>query len=298
MLSLFRLYEIYGDRKEDNPMKIYCNGDSHTSGRELSSIGIPGFPGFKSNIMKINKDWNLKEKEYLAKVHGSFAAAIEFEKTLAWPSVLRKSDPNIHLINASKPGASNEGILMRTASDLLDAKIKNIQFDLVFIQLTSIFRIFQFDTEGARDNFNDYVLSDLSVYPAGRKKDIAELISEVYSLEDYALKNLYTIFFIKKVVKDLTNRDPIFVGSFKFWIDEIYDAIQKNSKLNKMETINNLITETGILDIVDYMNYESFNDLKTSELKLMPGNHFLQEEHNKFGEHIYKKYILNNSTIV
>ena len=141
---------------------VYTNGDSFTAGTELADSVLPGAPPLKLDRTRVCRFNNLTDEEKKW-AHNRHAAGIKFygsienfenaEKSLAWPAELSKINSNIQIQNGAQPGASMIGIAHRTMSDLMLSKTAGINFDFVFIQLTSPSRIEVYDAKYSHNKF-------------------------------------------------------------------------------------------------------------------------------------------------
>jgi len=276
-------------------MNIYVNGDSFTSGYELADSVLPGAPPLKlgrEHICRFN-DLTDKEKKWAhdryptgIKFYGSIENFENAEKSLAWPAELSRINSKIQVQNGAKFGSSMTGIAHRTLSDLTLSITAGINFDLVFIQLTSPSRIEIYDATQSHNKFiYDRPLSWVESFDTESKRNLGNSYIGQYTTIDFAIKFLYNLCTLKYAIKGLTGVSPIFLSATSYFTDDVVAPI-----INIKDSIlQNLLKESGILDIPTKCCMSTVHNL--NDFAFTSGGHFEHRSHQAYARVIYDTYI-------
>ena len=276
-------------------INVYTNGDSFTAGTELADGVLPGAPPLKLNRTHACRFNNLTDEEKKWS-QNRYAAGIRFYRTienfenaetsLAWPAELSKINSKIQVQNGAKSGASMIGIAHRTMSDLMLSKTAGINFDFVFIQLTSPARIEIYDATKLHNKFiYDRPLSWVELFDTESKRNLGNSYIKQYTPIDFAVKFLYNLCTLKYAIKGLTGVSPIFLSATSYFTDDVVIPI-----LNiKNSILQNLLKESGILDIPTECCMSTIHDLNL--FSFTSGGHFEQRSHQAYARVIYDMYI-------
>ena len=274
-------------------MNIYVNGDSYTSGTELTDCILPGFPGYSTTgspivkeVSKETKTWCAHKYPVAIKYFGSIENYYRIEKNLAWPAELGKLDPSLFVSNGSKNGASMTGIAHRTVADLLMNKAQGIAFDRVFIQLTGCNRFEIYDINIPQQKFIvDKQVGWIDTLPEKTQRELGKSYVAQYKDADYAVKFLYNLCTLKQAVKGLTGQEPIILSSLFFFTNNVITPLKDNTD----PLIQTLLKESGILDIADEDCMMTVH--KDNNFLYLPVSHFEHRTHQAYAKIIYNKYI-------
>jgi hypothetical protein len=276
-------------------MNIYVNGDSFAAGCELADGVLLGAPPLKSgreHLCRFN-DLTDKEKQWARdrypagiKFYGSIENFENTEKSLAWPAELSKIDSTIQVQNGSKCGASMVGIAHRTISDLMLNNAAGINFDFIFIQLTSSWRIEIYDAERSYNKFiHDNPLSWVNLFETESKRNLGNSYIKQYTNIDLAIKFLYNLCTLKYAVKGLTGVSPIFFSATSYFTDDVLDPVIDMQD----PIIKNLLRESGILNIPKECCMSNIQEL--NNFAFTSGGHYERRTHQEYARVIYDRYI-------
>jgi hypothetical protein len=274
-------------------MNIYVNGDSYTAGYELADDILPGYPGLTAESNIFVKDFTADQKKWagakwnsVVDIFGSINNYYSANKQHAWPAEISRLDPTIKIINGARNGASMVGIANRTVADILEAKENNIEYNHVFIQLTSTFRFEIYDKNTSEQDFIlDSALSWASTLPANNQRKLAESYIAQYKDIDYCIKFLYTLVTLKYAVKGLTGKYPIILIAISLFTDQVLKPLENETN----PRLQALLKDSGILDIPseEYMEYIHTEN----KFLYTPLSHFEKRTHQLYAQQIYRKYL-------
>jgi hypothetical protein len=267
-------------------MNIYVNGDSFPAGFELADTVLPSFPGLQTKMFTNNphfKKWEMERKAEGSRYYGNLELLEKAGKDLAWPAELTKIDSNITIYNGAKAGASIAGISNRTINDLVSYKNNNIKFDYVFIQLTTTDRYEFYDTNVRNLGcIQDGGATNISNLTLDKQRQYASLFFQVHSDMDLAVKYLYTVSTLKYAIKGLTDIEPIFLISSKFFISQVKRLLEK-------VYLKNLIDDSKLLEMILEESMEHVQIL--NNYLYLPLGHYEQRTHQAYARLIYDRYI-------
>jgi hypothetical protein len=276
-------------------INVYINGDSFTAGTDLADSVLPGAPPLTLDRTHKCRFNNLTDEEKKW-AHNRYAAGIKFygsrenfenaEKSLAWPAELSKINSKIQIQNGAMAGASMIGIAHRTMSDLMLSKTAGINFDFVFIQLTSPSRTEIYDATQLHTKFiYDRPLSWVESFDTVSKRNLGKSYIGQYTPIDFAIKFLYNLCTLKYAIKGLTGVSPIFLSATSYFTDDVVAPI-----INiKDFIIQNLLKESGILDIPAECCMSTVHDINL--FAFTSGGHYEHRTHQAYARIIYDRYI-------
>lgn len=272
-------------------MNIYCNGDSFTAGSGIIDNLLPNFPGYHTSGSHLVKDidikWNQSRLQNGTEFFGSKYAYIRKQKDNAWPGQLAKIDSNLQVLNGAVDGASITGIANRTIIDLIANK--NIKWDIIFIQLTGLYR-FEFynlesnDRKYMKESTAGWVEYIDNVY----EKDIMKSYLKYYKEEEFILKYLYSLVNLRYAIKGLTDVNPIFLLGMKIWKEQLLN-IKKTVHFHNSIVISQLVKESMIDKITDDEIMETV--MLENNFFYTPCKHYEIRCHEEFSKKLYEKYI-------
>jgi len=273
---------------------VYTNGDSFASGCELADSVLPGSLPLKTgkhfcllnDLTDKEMKWARDRYAVGVKFYGSIENFENAEKSLAWPAELSKIDSRIHVQNNSIAGASMIGIAHRTMSDLMLSKTAGINFDFVFIQLTSPSRIEIYDVNHSHNKFiYDKPLSWTQYFDTASKRNLGKSYIAQYKKIDFAIKFLYNLCTLKYAIKGLTGVSPIFLSATSYFTDGVISPVVDVTD----PIIKNLLTESGIVEIPKECCMSTVHNL--NNFAFTPGGHYEYRTHQEYARVIYDRYI-------
>lgn len=274
--------------------KIYCCGDSFTDGTELVDHLLPGYPGLKAtNNLLVNKDekiWSATRFKEGRKYFGTEEKYRQTQKDAAWPGRLLKLDNRLSVINGSRDGISIVGIANRTLIDLMSIYNRSDSVDVVFIQLTSPTRLEIYNQKHPDKYFmNERTFGWIDTFETKVEQHLGVATVKHYSVVENSIKYLYNMCMIKNAVKGITGTYPVFLGSYAEFIRNVVDPLIHRSELINNDTINCLLSNSGILNIPDDDIMSTIHE--KNQFLYTPISHFEQRTHDLYANHIYNKYI-------
>lgn len=273
---------------------IYCCGDSFTDGTELVDHLLPGYPGLKSTnnliVNKGEKAWSASRFKEGSKYFGSEEQYRAEQRKMAWPGRLSEIDKNLSVINGSRDGISIVGIANRTLADLMALYNCGKTVDIVFIQLTSPTRLEIYNQRCVDTYFmNERTYGWIDTFETTKEQKLGIATVNHYGVVENSIKYLYNMCMIKNAVKGITGKYPIFLGSYKEFIQNVINPLIYRPEISSNKLIATLLENSGIKDIP----LEDIMGTIHLENKFLytPISHFEQRTHDLYANHIYKKYI-------
>jgi hypothetical protein len=236
--------------------------------------------------------WSERKIKIGQTYYGNYENYVNAGKALAWPAELSNIDSDIFVKNSSKNSASMTGIANRTIADLLEYKSQGINFDRIFIQLTSCHRFEFYDSTESHNKFIvDRSLGWIDSLRTETQRQLGKSYMAQYTDKDYAIKFLYSLCTLKHAIKGLTGVDPVLLSSLMLFTKNVTSPLIDFENL----TIQLLLKESGILSIPDELYMETVHT--QNNFLYMPINHFEHRTHKEYAKIIYNKYIDKMSII-
>lgn len=274
--------------------KIYCCGDSFTAGTELLDYCLPSWPGYKTsgtlNVSQVEKVWSEKRHKEGAEYFGNIDNYRSAQKSASWCGELSKINPKLLVINGSRDGISIVGIANRTLVDLLSIYSAGDSVDQVFIQLTSATRLEIYNSDLPDSHFmSERTFGWIDTYTTDSEYAIGKATVKHYRDEHNSIKYLYNMCMIKNAVKGITGKYPIFLCSYKNFIERVVDPIVTSNELMSNNIITELLVNSGIREIHEDDIMETIH--VSNNCLYTPVSHFERTTHKLYAKHIYEKYL-------